>query len=216
MRQKLICYSSHAGSSASNPTAAPAPSCGRGATTRESWVPARRPRREQRFAADSTVDYPDHVLIPGLVNAHVHAGMNLLRGFADDLPLMRWLSEAIWPAEAEHASAAFVRDTSLLAATEMLAPGRHHHLQRHVLLPGRGGMEAFDRVGMRAMIGMVVIEFPTAYAFRTGRLTSLGLAIPRRLEGVTTGFGSSASPSRPIYRKGARRDKPGKNIEPCR
>ena len=130
---------------------------------------------EQRFAADSTVDLPDHVLIPGLVNAHVHAGMNLLRGFADDLPLMRWLSEAIWPAEAEHASAAFVRDGSLLAAAEMLAGGITTCNDMY-FFPDAAA-EAFDRVGMRAMIGMVVIEFPTAYASGPDDYLAKGLAI---------------------------------------
>src|SRR5436190_22342722 len=55
-----------------------------------------------RFDAKRTVRLERHALIPGLVNAHCHAAMSLLRGIADDQPLMKWLSEHIWPAEAKH------------------------------------------------------------------------------------------------------------------
>ena len=78
----------------------------------------------ERFRATSTVDLPRHLLLPGLVNLHVHAAMNLMRGIADDLPLMRWLQEAIWPAESRHVDAAFVRDGTLLAAAEMIRGGK--------------------------------------------------------------------------------------------
>lgn len=128
-----------------------------------------------RFAPGRTIDLPDHVLMPGLVNAHAHAGMNLLRGFADDLPLMRWLNEAIWPAEARHASPAFVRDGSLLAAAEMLAGGITTCNDMY-FFPDAAA-EAFERVGMRALIGMVVIEFPTAYASGPDDYLSKGLAV---------------------------------------
>jgi 5-methylthioadenosine/S-adenosylhomocysteine deaminase len=76
-----------------------------------------------RYMAAETVSLPEHVVIPGLINLHCHAAMTLMRGLADDLPLMRWLQEAIWPAEARHASHAFVRDGSLLAGAEMLRGG---------------------------------------------------------------------------------------------
>ena len=76
-----------------------------------------------RFVAVRTVELPRHLLIPGLVNLHTHAAMSLLRGIADDLPLMRWLQEAIWPAESRHVDAAFVRDGTRLAAAEMIRGG---------------------------------------------------------------------------------------------
>jgi 5-methylthioadenosine/S-adenosylhomocysteine deaminase len=69
------------------------------------------------------VHLPGHVLIPGLVNLHTHAAMTLLRGFADDLPLMTWLKNIIWPAENRHVSSAFVRDGTRLACLEMLKTG---------------------------------------------------------------------------------------------
>src|SRR5256885_15255803 len=87
----------------------------------EAVLPASAAR--QRFAGYDEVDLPQHVLIPGLVNAHTHAAMTLMRGLADDLPLMRWLEEHVWPAEKRHVSAEFVRDGTLLACAEMLRGG---------------------------------------------------------------------------------------------
>ena len=93
------------------------------------------PTPQARYDAAQTVALPGQALIPGLVNLHGHAAMSLMRGFADDLPLMTWLNEHIWPAEKQHVSEDFVRDGTLLAAAEMLR-GRRHLLQRHVFLPG--------------------------------------------------------------------------------
>jgi Cytosine deaminase and related metal-dependent hydrolases len=81
--------------------------------------------------AEARAQYPDapwhalpqHALIPGLINLHCHAAMSLLRGYGDDLSLMPWLNQRIWPAEKRHVSASFVRDGSLLAAAEMLRGG---------------------------------------------------------------------------------------------
>ncbi len=65
---------------------------------------------KRRFEAESTVSLPGHAIIPGLVNAHTHAAMSLFRGLADDIPLMRWLNEHIWPAEQKWVSDTFVRE----------------------------------------------------------------------------------------------------------
>jgi 5-methylthioadenosine/S-adenosylhomocysteine deaminase len=135
----------------------------------------------QRWRPRQTLDLPGQVLLPGLVNLHTHAAMSLLRGYADDLPLMRWLSERIWPAEARHAGPDFVRDGTLLACAEML----------------RGGITTFNdmyffpdavaaaarRVGMRAVLGIIAIEFPTAYAADADDYLSKGLAIRDKLNG---------------------------------
>src|SRR5574343_683984 len=74
----------------------------------------------QRYQAQQHVVLTEHALIPGLINAHTHAAMSLFRGVADDLPLNRWLTEAIWSLEAEFVNAEFVYDGTLLAACEML------------------------------------------------------------------------------------------------
>lgn len=105
---------------------------------------------------------PDHVLIPGLVNAHTHAGMSLFRGLADDLPLMEWLERHIWPAEARVANREFVRDGTRLAAAEMLLGGTTCFNDMYFF--GDEAAAAAIEAGIRAVIGMIVIGFPTAWA----------------------------------------------------
>ncbi len=115
-----------------------------------------------RFDAAQVLELPEHLLMPGMVNAHTHAAMNLLRGLGDDLPLMQWLNEAIWPAEGEHVSQDFVRDGTLLAAAEMLRGGITTFNDMYFFPDAAAA--AVDRIGMRAVLGVVVIEFPSAYA----------------------------------------------------
>jgi len=76
-----------------------------------------------RYPDVDRIELADHALIPGLVNLHTHAAMTLLRGIADDLALMDWLQNHIWPAEAQLVSDEFVYDGSLLACAEMLRGG---------------------------------------------------------------------------------------------
>jgi 5-methylthioadenosine/S-adenosylhomocysteine deaminase len=123
-------------------------------------VPATDAR--SRFAARDTVELPSHALIPGLVNLHTHAAMSLLRGFGDDLPLMQWLTTRIWPAEQKSVSADFVRDGTLLACAEMLAGGVTCFNDMY-FFPAAAAEAALES-GMRATLGMIVIDFPTAYA----------------------------------------------------
>ena len=108
------------------------------------------------------INLPHHVLIPGLVNAHTHAAMSLMRGLADDLPLMRWLSDHIWPAETTHVSAKFVYDGTLLACAEMLRAGVTCFNDMY-FFPEAAAQAASD-AHIRAVMGMIVIEFPSAYA----------------------------------------------------
>ncbi len=127
-----------------------------------------------RFQPVSTVELRQHVLIPGLVNLHAHAAMNLFRGIADDLPLMRWLQEAIWPAEGRYLSAEFVRDGTLLAAAEMLRGGVT--TCNDMYFYPDAAAQAFAQVGMRAVIGMVLLEFPTPWASDADDYIRKGLA----------------------------------------
>jgi len=108
------------------------------------------------------VDLDDHVLIPGLVNAHTHAAMTLLRGFADDLPLMRWLSEYIWPTEARCVDRDYVAVGTDLAMLEMIRGGTTC-FQDMYFFPDTVAARA-EAAGMRATVGMIAIEFPTAWA----------------------------------------------------
>jgi 5-methylthioadenosine/S-adenosylhomocysteine deaminase len=128
----------------------------------------------QRFRPRQTLDLPGQVLLPGLVNLHTHAAMSLLRGYADDLPLMRWLGERIWPAESRHAGPDFVRDGTLLACAEMLRGGITTFNDMYFF--PEAAAEAARRIGMRAVLGIVVIEFPTRYAADADDYLAKGLA----------------------------------------
>ena len=117
---------------------------------------------EKEFPAYERVDLPDHVLIPGLVNAHTHAAMALMRGMSDDLPLMRWLQEHIWPAETKHVSPEFVRDGTALACAEMLRGGITCFNDMYFF--PEAALEAARAAGMRVALGLIVVDFPTTYA----------------------------------------------------
>lgn len=129
---------------------------------------------ESRWRAKERIDLPDHVLLPGLVNAHTHAAMVLLRGLSDDLPLMRWLREHIWPAEMKHVSERFVYDGTRAAAVEMLLSGITTANDMY-FYPDAAG-QAFVDVGMRAVLGVIAVEFPTPYAADADDYLAKGLA----------------------------------------
>ncbi len=133
-----------------------------------------------RYAAGQTLALPGQMLIPGLVNLHGHAAMSLLRGFADDQPLMAWLNACIWPAEKKHVSEAFVRDGTLLAAAEMLASGITTCNDMYFFPQAAG--EAFLQAGMRATLGLIVLEFPSAYATDADDYLARGLALRDELK----------------------------------
>lgn len=115
-----------------------------------------------RYRAAEHVALPDHLLIPGLINLHTHAAMALMRGLADDLPLMDWLQRHIWPAEAANVSEDFVRDGTRLACSEMLLGGITTFNDMY-FFPAAAA-EAATALGMRAVLGITTLEFPTAYA----------------------------------------------------
>lgn len=117
---------------------------------------------DNRFRAKSRKILDGQMLIPGLVNLHTHAAMSLFRGLADDLHLMDWLSKHIWPAEGRHVSEQFIYDGTLLACAEMLRSGITCFNDMY-FFPGQAGRAALE-AGMRAVLGIIVIEFPTPYA----------------------------------------------------
>lgn len=128
-----------------------------------------------RYTATTHVRLPDHVLIPGLVNLHTHAAMTLLRGLGDDTALMDWLRDYIWPVETKLVSAAFVRDGTLLACAEMLRGGVTCFSDMYFF--PEAAAEAALESGMRAAIGMIVIEMPSAYAGDARDYLAKGLAM---------------------------------------
>jgi 5-methylthioadenosine/S-adenosylhomocysteine deaminase len=134
-----------------------------------------------------------HALIPGLINAHTHASMNLMRGLADDLPLMTWLNEHIWPAEQKWVNEEFVADGTRHAVAEML----------------RGGVTCFNDMyfypdvtarvcadaGMRAVVGLIMIDFPSAWASSSDEYLHKGIEVHdhyRKHPLITTAFAPHA------------------------
>jgi 5-methylthioadenosine/S-adenosylhomocysteine deaminase len=134
-----------------------------------------RMEAERKFVATETVELGNHVLLPGLVNSHTHAAMTLMRGLADDLRLDQWLNDRIWPAEAKHVSPEFVHDGTLLAAAEMLRGGITCCNDMY-FFPDAAA-RAFQTAGMRAMLGITVLEFPTRYASDADDYIAKGLAV---------------------------------------
>ncbi|TXL68288.1 TRZ/ATZ family hydrolase [Zeimonas arvi] len=121
---------------------------------------------------------PGQLLVPGFVNLHTHAAMSLLRGVADDLPLHDWLRKRIWPLEGKLVSRAFVRDGALLAAHEMLMGGTTCFNDMYFF--PEEAVAAARQLGMRSMQGIIVIEFPSAYASDAGDYLRKGLELRDR------------------------------------
>ncbi|HEV7122286.1 MAG TPA: TRZ/ATZ family hydrolase [Rhodanobacter sp.] len=114
------------------------------------------------YAPRERVELSEHALIPGLVNSHTHNPMTLLRGLADDLPLMVWLQDHIWPAEAKVIGPEFVRDGVELAVAEMLRGGTTCANENYFFPDVIGA--TYRKLGFRAVVGLPVIEFATAWA----------------------------------------------------
>ena len=140
-------------------------------------LPAETARKD--WKARETLSLPRHALLPGLINIHTHAAMTLLRGLADDLPLMDWLQNHIWPAEGAHVNREFCEDGVRLACAEFI----------------RGGITCFNDMyffpdataqvasgaGLRAAVGLIVLDFPTAWA-RPGEYIHKGLELHDKLK----------------------------------
>jgi len=114
------------------------------------------------YQADLVLDKKGHTLLPGLINSHGHAAMSLMRGLADDLPLMQWLNKHIWPAEQAHISRDFVHHGTDLAVAEMLRGGTTCFNDMY-FYPDETAKRA-EAAGMRAVVGLIVIDFPTIWA----------------------------------------------------
>ncbi len=129
----------------------------------------------QKYAPATTEELPGHALIPGLINAHTHAAMSLLRGLADDMPLMRWLNDHIWPAEKRWVSEEFVADGTQLALAEMLRGGITCYNDMYFFPEVSARVTA--AAGMRAVIGLIVIDFPSAWAADADDYLQRGLEV---------------------------------------
>ncbi len=147
----------------------------------------------EKYQSDTRHILESHALIPGLINAHTHASMNLLRGLADDLPLMTWLNEHIWPAEQKWVNEEFVADGTRHAIAEMM----------------RGGVTCFNDMyfypdvtarvcadaGMRAVVGLIMIDFPSTWASSSEEYLHKGIEVHdhyRKHPLITTAFAPHA------------------------
>jgi 5-methylthioadenosine/S-adenosylhomocysteine deaminase len=134
----------------------------------------------ERYAPRETVSRPGHALIPGLVNIHCHSAMVLMRGLADDLPLMSWLQDHIWPTEAKFVGVEMVADGTLIAAAELFRGGVTCVNEMYYF--PEVAAATLKRVGMRAAVGLTVIEFPTAWASHADEYIDKGLALADELK----------------------------------
>lgn len=130
---------------------------------------------ERQYAPRERVALASHVLLPGLVNAHTHAAMSLLRGIADDVALKTWLEQHIWPREARFMAPDFVHDGTLIAAGEMLRGGVTCCADQY-FFPDAAA-RAYQQSGMRALLCLPVLDFPTPYAADAHAYLRTGLAV---------------------------------------
>ncbi|MGH8444449.1 MAG: TRZ/ATZ family hydrolase, partial [Solimonas sp.] len=135
-----------------------------------------------RYQPRQTVELPHHALMPGLVNLHTHAAMSLLRGIADDLPLMDWLQNHIWPAEGAHVGPAFCEDGLRLAFAEMIRGGTTC-VNDMYFFPDATARVA-QQAGLRATVGLVVFDFPTAWGSGPDEYIHKGLELHDQLRDV--------------------------------
>jgi len=135
----------------------------------------------RRFPAAQVHEAESQVAIPGLINAHTHAAMNLFKGMSDDLPLKEWLEEHIWPAEQRWISEGFVRDGTRLAAAEMLLGGTTCFNDMY-FYPDTAALAAAE-IGIRAVVGLIVLDFPSVWAGSAAEYLAKGAEVHDRLRG---------------------------------
>ncbi|OUR89966.1 N-ethylammeline chlorohydrolase [Cycloclasticus sp. 44_32_T64] len=134
-----------------------------------------------KYSPVDLVELNDHALAPGFINAHTHGAMSLLKGLADDLPLDEWLNDHIWPAETALADDEFVRDGSELAIAEMIKSGTTCFNDMYFFIDQTAATAA--HIGIRACLGIPVIDFPTRWAKDLNEYISKGLAVHERFNG---------------------------------
>ena len=134
---------------------------------------------KQKYQGTTTENLEDHALLPGLINCHTHAAMTLMRGIADDLPLMDWLQNHIWPLEQKWMSEAFVKDGTDLAIAEMILGGTTCFNDMYFFPEITAGQAIHH--GIRAKVGLIVIDFPSVWAQNSDEYIEKGLALHDQL-----------------------------------
>ncbi len=128
----------------------------------------------RRFTGSDTINATDDIVLPGLINTHTHAPMVMYRGLADDLALMDWLNQYIFPAEAKTVSPEMVRVGTRLAALEMIESGTTTFADMYYFEEEIA--KATRAAGLRGILGETIIQFPVADA----RTPAEGLARAER------------------------------------
>ena len=137
----------------------------------------------QRYQASRIEVMDKHALMPGLINSHTHTSMSLMRGIADDLPLMDWLQNHIWPLEQKWVSEAFVKDGTELAIAEMIRGGTTCFNDMY-FYPDVIAEQAVQN-GIRASVGLIVIDFPTVWADNSDEYIEKGLVLHQQYQDHT-------------------------------
>ncbi|CAG7857672.1 5-methylthioadenosine/S-adenosylhomocysteine deaminase [biofilm metagenome] len=148
---------------------------------------------KQKYQGNVVENLDTHALLPGFINCHTHAAMTLMRGIADDLPLMEWLQNHIWPLEQKWMGEAFVRDGTNLAVAEMLLGGTTCFNDMY-FFPNITAQQAVH-FGIRACVGLIVIDFPTIWAANSDEYITKGLELHdalRHEQLITTSFAPHA------------------------
>ena len=134
----------------------------------------------EQFAAETTLDLGESLILPGLINTHTHAAMAMFRGVADDMPLESWLHDRIWPLE-RGLSDAFVHLGALLACTEMIRTGATCFADMYLFEEATA--RAVEQSGLRAVLAEGLLDFPTqSYATNAEAFTRME-ALFERLQG---------------------------------
>ena len=135
----------------------------------------------EHWQAKEHLKLPGHVLLPGFVNAHTHAAMTLFRGFANDLPLQTWLEEHVFPAERRWVDSEFVAAGSRLAVAEMIRGGTTCFNDMY-FFPEETARVA-NQAGIRAVLGLLVLDFPTNWAANPDEYLARGRAVYEEFHG---------------------------------
>lgn len=145
------------------------------------------------FHASENVVLENHILLPGLINAHTHAAMSLFRGMADDLALMDWLNNHIWPAEGRWVSDQFVADGTRIAIAEMIKSGTTCFNDMYFFPTATARVSLETK--MRVSLSFPILDFPTAWANTAGAYINRGLQLHdahKNHDLISTQFGPHA------------------------
>lgn len=137
---------------------------------------------QRQYAPLHRFQLDNHVVMPGLVNTHNHLAMTLLRGVADDLALMTWLNDHIWPAEGRLVDPTFVEDGTRLAIAEMLRSGTTCFNDMYFFPEVTARIAS--KIGMRASVGLLMMDFPTAWGSGPDEYLKKSLAVYDEIKGM--------------------------------